>query len=61
MTAYINSFVDVKGDYKNVPGILVSAIKQIPLFSVFSTTSIEKTENNGICLIALTRIPGTFL
>lgn len=49
MTAYINSFVDVKGDYRNVPGILVSAIKQIPLFSVFSTTSIEKMFRKGFC------------
>lgn len=49
MTAYINSFVDVKGYYRNVPGSLVSAIKQIPLFSVFSTTSIEKMFRKGFC------------
>lgn len=47
MTAYINSFVDVDGDYNKVPGILVNEIKQVPMFSVFSTTSIEKLFRKG--------------
>lgn len=47
MTAYINSFVDVDGDYNKVPGILVNKIKQVPMFSVFSTTSIEKLFRKG--------------
>lgn len=47
MTAYINSFVDVDGDYNKVPGILVNKIKQVPMFSGFSTTSIEKLFRKG--------------
>lgn len=47
MTAYINSFVDIEGDFSKVPGILVNEIKQIPLFSIFSVNSIEKMFRKG--------------
>lgn len=47
MTAYINSFVDIEGDYSKVPGILVNSIKLIPLFSIFSANGIEKMFRKG--------------
>lgn len=47
MTAYINSFVDIEGDYSKVPGILVNSIKQVPLFSILSANSIEKMFSKG--------------
>lgn len=47
MTAYINSFVDVDGDYNNVPRILVNRIKRIFQFSNFSAGTISKLYRNG--------------
>ena len=47
MTAYINSFVDVDGDYNNVPRILVNRIKRISQFSNFSAGTISKLYKNG--------------
>lgn len=47
MTAYINSFVDVDGDYRNIPKLLVDEIKRIPMFSRFSTGTISKLFRKG--------------